>query len=225
MPGGGRGYTRPPSLISVWSTAPLFLNNTLGKFNPSPSVDARLESFQDSIEKLLWPEKRDKDSMLPDKLAGVVDRTTQTSYLRLPKGYLPDFLQQLVEPGDRFFPWLLDQSGVQIGPIPAGTPVNLLANLQLVPESTDAAQNLEHDKKLLELLLKIKHDLKSLPQGASDEQARQAFANLVQPLLDMSTCPDFVVNRGHYFGTSYFKEETPLSDNDKRALIEFVKTF
>lgn len=225
MPGGGRGYTRPPSLISVWSTAPLFLNNALGKFNPSPSVDARLESFQDSIEKLLWPENRDKDSMLPDKLAGVVDRTTQTSYLRLPKGYLPDFLQRLVEPGDRFFPWLLDQSGVQIGPIPAGTPVNLLANLQLVPESTDPAQNLEYDKKLLDLLLKIKHDLKSLPQGATDEQARQAFANVVQPLLEMSTCPDFVVNRGHYFGTSYFKEEAPLSDNDKRSLIEFVKTF
>jgi len=34
-----------------------------------------------------------------------------------------------------------------------------------------------------------------------------------------------VVNRGHYFGTSYFKEEPGLSDDDKRALIEFVKTF
>jgi hypothetical protein len=225
MPGGGRGYTRPASLISVWSTAPLLLNNSLGKFNPSPSVEARLQSFQDSIEKLLWPEKREKDSMLPDKLVGVVDRTTQTSYLRIPRGYLPDFLQSLVEPGDRFFPWLLDQSGVQIGPIPAGTPVNLLANLEVVPEGADFSQKAEHDKQLLELLLKIKHDLKSLPQGASDQQARQSFANVVQPLLDMSTCPDFVVNRGHYFGTSYFKEETPLNDDDKRALIEFVKTF
>ena len=36
---------------------------------------------------------------------------------------------------------------------------------------------------------------------------------------------DFVVNRGHYFGTGVFKEETPLSDEDKRALIEFLKTF
>ena len=30
MPAGGRGYTRPPSLISLWSTAPFLLNNTVG---------------------------------------------------------------------------------------------------------------------------------------------------------------------------------------------------
>ncbi len=37
MPGNGRGYTRVPSLISLWSTAPFLLNNSVGKFNPSPS--------------------------------------------------------------------------------------------------------------------------------------------------------------------------------------------
>jgi hypothetical protein len=43
----------------------------------------------------------------------------------------------------------------------------------------------------------------------------------------LSKCPDFVVNRGHYFGTSYFqeKDEPGLSDDDKWALIEFLKTF
>ena len=41
----------------------------------------------------------------------------------------------------------------------------------------------------------------------------------------MSKCPDYVVNRGHYFGTDYFKEEAGLSDSDKRALIAFLKTF
>jgi len=34
-----------------------------------------------------------------------------------------------------------------------------------------------------------------------------------------------VVNRGHYFGTSQLQEEPGLSDDDKRALIEFLKTF
>ena len=43
--------------------------------------------------------------------------------------------------------------------------------------------------------------------------------------FEVSKCPDFVVNRGHYFGTSYFKEEPALSDDDKRALIEYIKTF
>lgn len=225
-PAGGRGYTRPPSLISVWSTAPFFVNNALGKFNPSPAVDARVQSFEDSIEKLLWPEKREKDSLLGDKLDGVVDRTTQTSYLRVAKGYLPDFLQPLIEPGDKVAPWLLAESGIQLGPIPAGTPVNLLTNLDLVSESSDPAKRLEHDKKLLDLILKIKHDLKSLPPNATDEQARQVFANLADPLIEMSKCPDFVVNRGHYFGTSFDKTgESPLSDSDKHALIEFLKTF
>jgi hypothetical protein len=225
MPGGGRGYTRPASLISAWSTAPFLLNNSVGKFDPSPSVAARMGSFQDSIEKMLWPEKREKDSVLGDKVPGVIDRTTATSYLRVPAGYLPDFLKPLLSPGERFFPWLFGEGGVVIGPIPAGTPVDLLANIDLLGESTTSEEKIKHDEKVLDLLLKMKHDLASLPQGASDEEAKKAFANLVEPMLEVSKCPDFVVNRGHYFGTSYFKEEPALSDDDKRALIEYVKTF
>ena len=80
-------------------------------------------------------------------------------------------------------------------------------------------------KRVLDLLVQAKNDLKSLPAGASDEEVQKAFANLKQPLMDLNKCPDFVVNRGHYFGTSYFAEEPPLSDDDKRALIEFLKTF
>jgi hypothetical protein len=36
-------------------------------------------------------------------------------------------------------------------------------------------------------------------------------------LWKVSTCPDFVEDRGHYFGSD-------LPDADKRALIEFLKT-
>src|SRR5260370_17197646 len=93
MPAGGRGYTRRPSLVSLWSTGPFLLNNSVGKFEESPSVEARMRSFQDSIEKMLWPEKRDKDSVLGDKIPGVIDRPTQQSYLRGGPGFLPDFLQ------------------------------------------------------------------------------------------------------------------------------------
>jgi hypothetical protein len=64
-----------------------------------------------------------------------------------------------------------------------------------------------------------------LPADASDEQASKVFSNLVDRFLALSKCPDFIVNRGHYFGTSYFKQEPGLSDDDKRALIEFLKTF
>ena len=64
MPAGGRGYTRTPSLVSLWSTAPYLLNNSVGKFDPSPSVDARMRSFQNSIEQMLWPEKTGQRSRL-----------------------------------------------------------------------------------------------------------------------------------------------------------------
>jgi hypothetical protein len=226
MPGGGRGYTRVPSLISVWSTAPFLLNNSVGKFDPSPSVEARLASFQDSIEKLLWPEKREHDSVLGNKVPGLIDRTSGPTYLRIPTGFLPEFLQPLVEPGDRLLPNLFEKSGVQIGPIPSGTPIDLLANLAVTPMDSGAGATVDHDRKLLDILLRIKHDLKKLPQSATDEQARQVFADLAEPLFSMSSCPDYVVNRGHYFGTSLSPDgERPLSDSDKRALIEFIKTF
>jgi hypothetical protein len=225
MPGGGRGYTRPASLISLWSTAPFLLNNSLGKFNPSPSVAGRMDSFQDSIEKLLWPEKREKDSVLGDKIPGVIDRTTTRSYLRVASGYVPDNLKGLRGLGQRFFPYIFGEDGIEIGPIPPGTPVNLLANLNVLADDSDLLGRVDHDRQVLELALKIKHDLKALGDNPSDEDARKVFLNLVPKLMSLSKCPDFVVNRGHYFGTSLNKEEPGLSDDDKRALIEFLKTF
>ena len=65
-----------------------------------------------------------------------------------------------------------------------------------------------------------------LPPGASDEEAKKVFANVVGQMLELSKCPDFIVNGGHYFGTDKFTGgESGLSDADKRALIAFLKTF
>ena len=114
---------------------------------------------------------------------------------------------------------------MQIGPVPKGTPVDLLSNIDILGEPANPEEKLQHDQKVLNLLLKMKTDLKNVPHGASDEEAKKVFANLVEPMLEVSKCPDFVVNRGHYFGTSSFAEEPGLSDDDKRALIEYIKTF
>jgi hypothetical protein len=57
-PAGGPGYYRPASLVSIWATSPLLHNNTLGLFNNDPSVQGRLASYDDSIDKLLWSSKR-----------------------------------------------------------------------------------------------------------------------------------------------------------------------
>ena len=221
MPAGGRGYTRPASLVSLWSTAPFLLNNTVGEFKWTGSVEDRMASFNDAITKMLWPEKREGDKQYMTRsgkpLPGVIDRTPEASYLRLAGGFLPEFLQPLVGVLSHWLPWLFGEGGVEIGPIPKGTPINLISNIDLTSSRV----------QLLKLLVKIKRDLKALPKDATDEQARAVLANLVEPLLKVSKCPDFVVNRGHYFGTDYLPEaegEPGLSDTDKKALIEFLKT-
>jgi hypothetical protein len=225
MPAGGRGYTRPASLISAWSTAPFLLNNSVGDFNPSPSVESRMQSFQSSIEQMLWPEKRRKDAVLGDKVPGEIDRTTERSYLRVSSGYVPDNLRGLLGWGPWFAPGIFAESGIEIGPIPPGTPVNLLASLMVRPEEMDLPGRLDHDRKVLALVLDIKHALKALPDNPTNDDAVKVFKPLAGRLMELSKCPDYVINRGHYFGTSYLKEEPPLSDEDKRALIEFIKTF
>jgi hypothetical protein len=225
MPAGGRGYTRPPSLISLWSTAPFLLNNSVGRFEVDPSVAGRMASFQNSIEQMLWPERRDKDQLLGNKIPGLIDRTTSQSYLRVASGYLPDKLQGMLGFWSRLAPALFGDEGIEIGPFPSGMPVNLLANLNLLPESTDLAERLRHDKEALDLLIKVKADLARLPKTATDDESRKILAGVVDPLLALSKCPDFVVNRGHYFGTSLLKSEPGLSDDDKNALIAFLKTF
>lgn len=234
MPGGGRGYTRVPSLISLWSTAPFLLNNSLGEFNPSPSVQGRMRSFDNAIEQLLWPEKRDGNisyqTASGKTLRGWVDVTTERSSLRIPKGYLPGLWTRAFDdlvPDDPLIKILrlehfFDENGVALGPIPAGTPVALLGNIDL-DKRDGLREDVAHKIKIGKLLLKLASDLRALPQNASDEDARRAFSNAVGDLLAVSKCPDFIVNRGHYFGTDYFKEEPGLSDSDKKALIAFLK--
>ena len=54
--------------------------------------------------------------------------------------------------------------------------------------------------------------------GGSSEQATDELIKAVPELLAANKCPDFIEDKGHYFGSD-------LSDNDKRALIEYLKTF
>jgi hypothetical protein len=223
MPDGGRGYTRPASLISLWSTAPFLLNNSVGPFNDDPSVEGRLASFDASIRQMLWPERRQKDALVAS-LPGYMQRTTARSSLSIPVGYLPDTLQHLIG-WKRFLPSMMGPADIEIGPIPAGTPVGLLANMALISDDRSLPARVDYQGKLIRVLSKLLADLKSLPANASDAQARAVFDNAVPQLMEISKCPDYVVNRGHYFGTDLFKQEPGLSDGDKEALIAFLRTF
>jgi len=185
----GPGYYRTPSLVSIWSSAPFLHNNMLGKFTGDPSVAGRMDAFNAAIEKLLWPEKRKG----PDSIW----RTNQRCWLHIRKEYVPWALR-----------FRCDKDGyLNVGPIPAGTPINLIANLE--PSFWD----------MLTLVPRIKADLDRIhDKKLDDEAAKRVFANLVPDLTKANKCPDFIEDKGHYFGTD-------LTDDDKRALIEFLKTF
>jgi len=237
MPAGGRGYTRVPSLISLWSTAPFLLNNAVGPFNGDPSVAGRVKVFNASIEQMLWPERRERDRILPNA-QGQIDRTTTQSYLLIPSGFVPRLEGVADRKTREALERLSDKDGnIVIGPIPGGTPVNLLASLRPLAESKNAQDIAVHYARVVKLLIQLKAALLSAPKGANDQVLRAHFEPLRGPLMQLSKCPDFVVNRGHYFGTAMFNNqngltadersfgtEPVLSDADKRALIAYLKT-
>jgi len=185
----GPGYYRVPSLVSLWTSAPFFHNNALGQFTGDPSVAGRLQAFNDAAEKLFWPEKRlGKASIW---------RTENECDLHLRKEFVPKSLQGLA-----------DSDGyVKIGPIPKGTPVNLIASLE------------PNFGQLATLTLKLSKALLAIhSRNLSPDAARADLLKTVPELIAANKCPDFVEDEGHYFGTD-------LADNDKRALIEYMKTF
>ena len=318
VPGGGRGYLRPASLISVWATAPYLQNNSLGKFRPEGTLAARLDSFYDSIDKLLLmdPDKRGEGANIRigekvvkfnngfgAQLSGIMDVTTQTSYIKIPKSYLPAALYAILKkvtdslpsevqnkmhfktaglgapswrdkersvaseaPAEKpkknmvqrmiasIFSWGSDggdegltanytdseaAEAFYLGPIPKGTPVNLIANIDLAYLKTDP---LKLDNAISHLILAFgelqARVLKAQVEGTTydldgdkAEEALQLFMEKAAgPLLSVSKCNDFVVNRGHYFGTPYGPPNTPdgqveaMGADEKKALIEFLKT-
>jgi hypothetical protein len=184
-----------------------------------------MESFQESIEQMLWPDRREKDQLLFANMkgpgVGVIDRITVDSYLEVPEGYIPPYLRPLIGVGRRLFPFLVGGSGysVKIGPFPKDFPIGLVTNMDMLGSELPQAQQEAHRKRVLELLKATKRELKRTRDLGATLRA------LVPEMLAVSKCKDFVVNKGHYFGTDHFTEEPGLSDSDKRALIGFIKTF
>lgn len=159
----GRGYYRVPSLIAVWATAPLLHNNSLGAPARDPSIEGRLRAFEDAMDRMFHPEKRD----------GVksIKRTTQKSELRF--------------------------GAIRLS-IPEGTPVDLLANVDLRALVRDERAALIHGAI-----------------AALEDPRRRALA---AKLLALNTAPDFIEDHGHEFGSR-------LPPVEQRALIEYMKTF
>ena len=101
--------------------------------------------------------------------------------------------------------------GLKIGPIPQGTPVNLIMSLNPQAPPRDLLDALSGLTRGILLIRK-----NNLPD--EDGEALKAFeAQAGAALLRVSKCPDFVLDRGHWFAEG-------LSDEQKRQLKEFLKT-
>ncbi len=223
---GGRGYIRPASLVSLWSTAPFLQNNTVGHFEWQPTLEARMRAFDDAIEQMLLLKPRDKDAIFKDAkfdkdpAAGFIDRLTVDSFLEVPENYVPAALRPLVRISHRLFPFVGGKgASVSLGPFPQGFPIGLLTNIDVLGGEMAPADQKRHRDLLLTLLRRAKKELKASPSLDT------VLRNLTDDLLAVSKCRDLVVNKGHYFGTDLFPGEPGLSAADKRALIAFLKTF
>ena len=98
---------------------------------------------------------------------------------------------------------------LKIGPVPAGTPVNLIMNLN--PEAS-MADLLEAGFGMTRGFLRITKD--SLRDGDAWKAFKEEAA---APLMRVSKCPDFVLDRGHWFAEH-------LTDEQKKQLKAFLKT-
>jgi hypothetical protein len=98
---------------------------------------------------------------------------------------------------------------LRVGPIPKGTPVNLIMNLDPDKPTTDMSQAAF---AMLRAILRIR------TSGATGAQALAIFQKEAGPaLIRASKSPDFVLDRGHWFAES-------LSDEDKESLKAFLRT-
>jgi hypothetical protein len=186
-----RSFYRTPTLVSIWATAPYLHNNSVGEYNGDPSIAGRMAAYEDGMSKLLWPEGR-------QGLASIKVTTEDSK--------LPDIFPLLKQLDPELAAFDFDPELLRV---PKGTPINLITNI--------------HPKDVKSVLL-------AYVDGVLDGRPKSDFSQLrvvnhakgraamLKRLLDVSTCPDFIEDKGHYYGHD-------MSDEDKRALIEYMKYF
>ena len=102
---------------------------------------------------------------------------------------------------------------IKAGPIPRGTPINLMMSMD--PTSKNVP-------KALVALVVAMADIKK--HGITGDSAWEVFRSKAgQALMDASKCPDFVLDRGHLFGET-LDTDPVKNEQAKEDLIAFLKT-
>jgi len=231
--GGGRGYYRNISLLSVWTQAPFMHNNGIGPdlcnaLHPTapcidvdsvrladghtvslPSVQGRLALFDASMAQLLNPEQRGRKITRTDQDIVVPLGPQANIDVAAVLGSIP-YLSNLSLLLDLWGAKDVAQAlkGMSIV-IPKGTPVSLLASLDYrklvkgLERDIAGASVTERPRKLVDLLNAMFHD----PDKLADLLETKGYSN----------CTDVIEDKGHEFGAT-------LSPQEKTALIAFMKT-
>ena len=191
-----------------------------------PCVENRVSAFQNSIRQMLSPELRRVDDVTTEPVPGYIYRTTAPSCVYVPPGYVPKLVRPFTGILHWIAPWAVTgEGGIALGPLPEGFPINALVNTELLPDN-DEPEMWAHFKRLAAAgptFLKTFSQLggQCSPEELADpgvqQHAEQVVRDtgLIDTLVGLSKCPDYVVNRGHEFGAD-------LSDEDKEALIAYL---
>jgi hypothetical protein len=194
-----------------------------------PCVENRIAVFERSMREMLSPETRRTDGQTSEPVPGYIYRTTAPSCLMIPAGFSPDLVRAFARPLSAIAGWAIKPNGsVQLGPFPKGFPINALVNTKLLPDN-DEAGTVTHYLRLLRSIPTLYKAFSKLGGQCSDAEladpnvAAHADAvvrktKLIDTLVGLSKCPDYVVNRGHAFGAH-------LSNSDKQSLITYLKQF
>jgi hypothetical protein len=105
-------------------------------------------------------------------------------------------------------------------------PVELLANLQMSVDNGGMMDSLALNKDVLSAVLKLSSALREA-KGKPDAEAQKIVFSpeVVEPMMKVSKCPDYIINRGHYFGAAGIEGEAQLSNVEKAALISYLRSF
>ena len=195
-----------------------------------PCVENRVANFDKSIRLMLSPESRRRDTKTTSEVPGYIYRTSAPSCLIVPQGFSPKIVQRWSGLLNKIAPWAVKPGGaVEIGPFPADFPINALLNTKLLPDNDDQDSLLAHGWKLAKAGPALLGTFKELggmcsPEELADPEVQNRANEVmksyktVDALVGLSKCPDYVVNKGHKFGSR-------LSDADKEALISYLKYF
>src|SRR5262245_23373936 len=165
-----KAYYRTPTLVSIWATAPYLHNNSVGEYNADPSIAGRMAAYEDGMSKLLWPERR----------LGVRSMKVTTE-----DSTLPDLFPLLknLDPELAAFDF-----NPELLRIPQGTPINLLTNVH--PRDAKSVLQAYIDGVLAGQPKDQFNQLRTINH-------RKGQAAMIKRLLEVSTCPDFIEDKGH----------------------------